>query len=86
MGGPTQKGIVQYCKSDPTRLSPDITLTDLALSPWKQRAFAGALRGYLFNGYSRIMKQVPYMAIPVATGKLSLAVVPARVCREAARF
>jgi hypothetical protein len=43
--------------------------TNLGLSPWKQRAFAGALHGYLFNGYTRLAAQAPYFAIPIGTGK-----------------
>ncbi|CAE7062946.1 unnamed protein product [Rhizoctonia solani] len=35
-----------------------------SISPYKQRAFAGALHGYLFNGYARIAAQAPYFAIP----------------------
>ncbi|KAF8607268.1 ubiquinol-cytochrome c reductase subunit 8 [Ceratobasidium sp. AG-I] len=37
------------------------------LSPWSQRPFAGALHGYLFNGYARLASQVPYFAIPLGT-------------------
>ncbi|KAG9040845.1 ubiquinol--cytochrome-c reductase subunit 8 [Tulasnella sp. UAMH 9824] len=37
-------------------------------SSYKQRAFAGALHGYLFWGYKRIAAQAPYFAIPVAAG------------------
>ncbi|KAG8720178.1 ubiquinol--cytochrome-c reductase subunit 8 [Ceratobasidium sp. 394] len=50
MGGPKQKGTIQY-----------------SLSPFKQRAFAGALHGYLFNGYTRLAAQAPYFAIPIGT-------------------
>jgi len=32
----------------------------------KQRAFAGAMKGYLFNGYRRLAAQAPYWAIPFA--------------------
>ncbi|KAB5593365.1 Ubiquinol-cytochrome c reductase subunit 8 [Ceratobasidium theobromae] len=54
LGGPKQKGVVQY-----------------ALSPFKQRALAGALHGYLFNGYARIAAQAPYFAIPFGGGMSS---------------
>ncbi len=39
------------------------------ISPFKQRAFAGAFTGYLFNGYRRIIAQTPYFVIPFATGQ-----------------
>lgn len=42
-----------------------------ALSPFKQRALAGALHGYLFNGYARIAAQAPYFAIPFGGGMSS---------------
>ncbi|KAL7420901.1 Cytochrome b-c1 complex subunit 8, mitochondrial [Cryptotrichosporon argae] len=45
-----------------------VGITQYSLSPFKQRPFAGALHGYLFNGFSRIMQQVPYFAIPFGTG------------------
>ncbi|EIW66266.1 hypothetical protein M231_01703 [Tremella mesenterica] len=51
MGGPKQKGVIQY-----------------SLSPFRQRATAGMLTGYLFNGFSRIMAQVPYFVPPFAIG------------------
>ncbi|KDN46559.1 hypothetical protein RSAG8_04212, partial [Rhizoctonia solani AG-8 WAC10335] len=38
-----------------------------SLSPYKQRAFAGALHGYLFNGYARLAAQAPYFVIPFGT-------------------
>ncbi|KZV79003.1 ubiquinol-cytochrome c reductase subunit 8 [Exidia glandulosa HHB12029] len=37
-----------------------------SISPFRQRPFAGALNGYIFNGYKRIMKHVPYWIVPVA--------------------
>lgn len=37
-------------------------------SSYKQRPFAGAFHGYLFNGYKRIAAQAPYFAIPFAVG------------------
>jgi ubiquinol-cytochrome c reductase subunit 8 len=40
------------------------------LSPFKQRAFAGALHSYLFNGYARLAAQAPYFAIPFGVGTL----------------
>ncbi|KAG8929478.1 ubiquinol--cytochrome-c reductase subunit 8 [Tulasnella sp. 418] len=39
-----------------------------SLSPFKQRAFAGAFHGYLFNGYKRLAAQAPYFAIPLGLG------------------
>ncbi|PWN98414.1 putative ubiquinol-cytochrome c reductase complex 11 kDa protein [Tilletiopsis washingtonensis] len=51
MGGPKQKGIVQY-----------------SISPFQQNPMAGALKGYLFFGYKRIMAQVPYFAVPFGIG------------------
>ncbi|KAF8581788.1 hypothetical protein K439DRAFT_195524 [Ramaria rubella] len=43
-------------------------VTTYTQSPFRQRAFAGALHGYIFNGYRRIATNVPYFAIPVALG------------------
>lgn len=37
-----------------------------SISPYKQRPFAGAMHGYIFNGYRRIMKHVPYWIVPFA--------------------
>ncbi|KAK4689664.1 ubiquinol-cytochrome c reductase subunit 8, partial [Tremellales sp. Uapishka_1] len=85
LGGPKQKGIVQYgillrfdsrfsmSPSSPRALIPTpassaLPPTPAGLSPFKQRPFAGALHGYLFNGFTRIMSQIPYFAIPFATG------------------
>lgn len=48
MGGPKQKGVVQY-----------------SISPFQQRAMAGALNSYIFWGYKRIMSKVPYVAPPL---------------------
>jgi hypothetical protein len=48
---------------------------------------AGVFKGYLFNGFARIMHQVPYFAVPFATGTCRLshscrAMVAAVVLRE----
>lgn len=40
-----------------------------ALSPFKQKAMRGVFQGYLFNGFRRIMAQVPYFALPFAAGE-----------------
>lgn len=39
-----------------------------AVSPFRQRALKGTLHGYIFNGYSRAMRQAPYMLIPFSIG------------------
>jgi len=39
-----------------------------AISPFQQNPMAGALKGYLFFGYKRIMAQVPYFAVPFGIG------------------
>ncbi|KAH7101669.1 cytochrome b-c1 complex subunit 8 [Auriculariales sp. MPI-PUGE-AT-0066] len=39
-----------------------------AISPYAQRPLAGMLHGYVFNGYRRIMKFVPYWIGPFAIG------------------
>ncbi|KAK1923158.1 cytochrome b-c1 complex subunit 8 [Papiliotrema laurentii] len=39
-----------------------------SLSPYRQRPFAGAIQGYVFNGFSRIMQQAPYWIIPFTLG------------------
>jgi hypothetical protein len=39
-----------------------------AVSPFRQRALKGTLHGYIFNGYSRAMRQAPYMLIPFGIG------------------
>jgi ubiquinol-cytochrome c reductase subunit 8 len=40
-----------------------------AISPFEQNAMHGALRGYVFYGYKRIMQQAPYFALPVGIGE-----------------
>jgi hypothetical protein len=75
MGGPKQKGVVTYCKpSSLTTLSTDAKLNvftpNSAVSPFRQRALKGTLHGYIFNGYSRAMRQAPYMLIPFSVGAL----------------
>ncbi|CAG8559353.1 4500_t:CDS:2 [Ambispora leptoticha] len=35
-----------------------------SLSPYEQRAFAGALKHGVFNTYRRFMSQLPYIGIP----------------------
>ncbi|KAK8850677.1 hypothetical protein IAR55_004597 [Kwoniella newhampshirensis] len=35
------------------------------VSPYRQRAMAGAWSGYVFNGYKRAMAQAPYIAPPM---------------------
>ena len=45
------------------------SLLTKGISPFYQRAFAGALKGYIFNGYKRIAKQIPYSGIPFAIGE-----------------
>lgn len=74
MGGPKQKGIVQYCKCNngiclflSTVVLPRASMS--AISPFEQNAMHGALRGYIFYGYKRIMQQAPYFAIPVGIGE-----------------
>jgi hypothetical protein len=52
---------------------PSITLARFAspvaaVSPFRQRALKGTLHGYIFNGYSRAMRQAPYMLIPFGIG------------------
>lgn len=39
-----------------------------AVSPFQQRAMAGALKETAFHGYKRIMQQAPYFAIPIGVG------------------
>ncbi|KAF8512756.1 cytochrome b-c1 complex subunit 8 [Hysterangium stoloniferum] len=39
-----------------------------SMSPFRQRAFAGALHGYIFNGYKRIAANLPYCILPIAIG------------------
>ncbi|GHJ90345.1 hypothetical protein NliqN6_6747 [Naganishia liquefaciens] len=39
-----------------------------SVSPFRQRALKGTLHGYIFNGYSRAMRQAPYMLIPFGVG------------------
>ncbi|EGG03915.1 uncharacterized protein MELLADRAFT_89723 [Melampsora larici-populina 98AG31] len=49
MGGPKQKGIVQY-----------------AISPYRQSPMKNVISHSLFQGYRRIVVQVPYFAFPFA--------------------
>lgn len=59
-----------YCKVDDLEA---YCLRRAAVSPFRQRAMAGAFPGYLFNGYRRFMQQMPYWIIPFATGSSALA-------------
>ncbi|TIA88464.1 hypothetical protein E3P99_02589 [Wallemia hederae] len=38
------------------------------ISAFQQRPFAGALNGYIFNGYKRLAKQLPYSGTAFALG------------------
>lgn len=75
MGGPQQKGVVQYSaflvryirQGADRELVAHVSLLT-AMSPFRQRAFKGVFSGYVFNGYARAMKQAPYMVIPFAIG------------------
>lgn len=76
MGGPKQKGIIQYSKYIGNHvLWKDVNDTNnfdpmtIAVSPFQQRAFKGVLSGYLFNGYTRLVAQAPYFLIPFAAGE-----------------
>ncbi|KDQ13792.1 hypothetical protein BOTBODRAFT_110963 [Botryobasidium botryosum FD-172 SS1] len=40
-------------------------ITQYGLSHFRQRPFAGALHGYIFNGYARIVSQAPYFVLPL---------------------
>jgi ubiquinol-cytochrome c reductase subunit 8 len=77
MGGPKQKGVVQYSTSHPLlypsfrrvmRYQTNATDTT-ALSPYRQKALSGMLHGYVFAGFSRFMHHVPYFIIPVSLGE-----------------
>lgn len=48
-------------------------LLHIAQSPFRQRAFAGALKGYLYHGYLRAAGHFPYIAIPFGIGALLIA-------------
>ncbi|TIB42288.1 hypothetical protein E3P86_00415 [Wallemia ichthyophaga] len=43
-------------------------IVQYGISAFQQRPFAGALNGYIFNGYKRLAKQLPYSGIPFAIG------------------
>lgn len=43
-----------------------------AQSPFRQRAMAGALRGYIFNGYARIAHHFPFLVLPFGVGAFAL--------------
>ncbi|KAI9633408.1 cytochrome b-c1 complex subunit 8 [Dioszegia hungarica] len=43
-------------------------IVQYGLSSYQQKPFAGVFRGYLFGGFSRIMHQIPYFALPFASG------------------
>ncbi|KAF8323984.1 hypothetical protein DL93DRAFT_2070164 [Clavulina sp. PMI_390] len=43
-------------------------ITSYSVSSLQQRAFKGAISGYLFNGFSRLSRQAPYFALPLGTG------------------
>ncbi|KAG7567092.1 hypothetical protein FFLO_01218 [Filobasidium floriforme] len=39
-----------------------------AVSPSRQRAMKGVFHGYIFNGFSRFMRQAPYVLLPASVG------------------
>ncbi|SHO77389.1 Similar to S.cerevisiae protein QCR8 (Subunit 8 of ubiquinol cytochrome-c reductase (Complex III)) [Malassezia sympodialis ATCC 42132] len=41
-----------------------------AVSPFQQNPFAGVFQGYMFNGFRRAVKHLPYSGIPFALGYL----------------
>ncbi|PWY96963.1 putative ubiquinol-cytochrome c reductase complex 11 kda protein [Testicularia cyperi] len=43
-------------------------IVSYAISPFQQNAMKGALKGYIFFGFKRIMAQAPYFALPFAVG------------------
>ncbi|PWN49385.1 putative ubiquinol-cytochrome c reductase complex 11 kda protein [Violaceomyces palustris] len=43
-------------------------IAQYTVSPFQQNAMKGALHGYIFYGYKRIMQQAPYFALPFAVG------------------
>ncbi|WRT70873.1 uncharacterized protein IL334_007872 [Kwoniella shivajii] len=43
---------------------PQKGIKTYGVSPYRQRAMAGALNGYIFNGFSRVMGHLPYVAPP----------------------
>jgi hypothetical protein len=55
-----------------TIIRSDAGLPCSAVSPYKQRPLAGVFQGYVFNGFSRIMAQVPYWILPVGLSKFNL--------------
>ncbi|GHT84535.1 hypothetical protein FACS1894129_1330 [Actinomycetota bacterium] len=59
-GGPVQKGIKSYGRLSPTYVA--------AVSPFQQNPFAGVFQGYMFNGFRRAVKHLPYSGIPFALG------------------
>ena len=69
MGGPKQKGVIQYCECLRGHAVHAAYLLLAALSPYQQNTMHGALRGYVFYGYKRIMQQAPYFALPFGIGE-----------------
>ncbi|OCF35925.1 ubiquinol-cytochrome c reductase subunit 8 [Kwoniella heveanensis CBS 569] len=43
---------------------PQKGIKTYGVSPYRQRPFAGALNGYIFNGYRRVMNHMPYVVPP----------------------
>ncbi|KZT50603.1 ubiquinol-cytochrome c reductase subunit 8 [Calocera cornea HHB12733] len=43
-------------------------IVSYSLSPLQQKAMGDALQSYLFNGYRRLVGQVPYFVIPFGAG------------------
>ncbi|PKI82933.1 Qcr8p [Malassezia vespertilionis] len=43
-------------------------ITTYANSPWQLNPFAGMLRDFVFNGFRRVVTQLPYSGIPFALG------------------
>ena len=80
MGGPKQKGITQYCECTLyhdalvlwawARLTYEISLLpSAAISATEQQPMKGALKGYIFNGYRRVMKFAPKFIVPLVFGE-----------------
>lgn len=47
------------------------SLSTTGMSPFRQRPFKGVFQAYLFNGFSRIMSQMPYWIIPFGVSEYS---------------
>lgn len=70
VGGLPQKRITQYCPSLALlrQFHTEQNLSRTAISEYRQNPMQGAIKHSLFQGTSRVLKQVPYVVPPFVIG------------------